>query len=480
MQQTFYFYDLETTGFSARNARIMQFAGQRTDMDLKPIGEPDNILIKLTPDVLPDPDAIMVTGITPQKTLTDGITEAEFLCYFYDKIAQPNTIFVGYNTVRFDDEFIRFTNYRNFYDAYEWQWQDGRSKWDMLDVVRMTRALRPDGIKWPFGSDGKPVNKLEPIAAINKLNHEKAHDALSDVYATIAIAKLIKTKQPKLFDYLLNMRDKRKVEDLVGTGEPFVYTSGKYNSDFAKTTIAVSVAQHPSQKGTVLVYDLRIDPEPFAKMPAKELAVLLQKFRFEENELRLPVKRLQSNRCPAVAPMTVLTVDDKDRLQIDDAVIKANFEKLRSLSDFGDRLQEAIRLNEKARQSSLVVDVQDVDTQLYDGFFGDSDKTKMRVVRAANENELADLNLDFADKRLELLLLLYKARQFPKSLTADEQTAWQSYRTQKLLSGDADSQIAKYFNRINELSVRTDLNQDQLYALEELKLYGESIMPYDS
>jgi len=480
MQSTFYFYDLETTSFSARSGRIMQFAGQRTDMDMQPIGEPDNILIKLTPDILPDPDAIMVTGITPQATLADGITEAEFLRYFYETIAIPNTIFTGYNTVRFDDEFMRFTNYRNFYDAYEWQWQDGRSKWDILDVVRMTRALRPDGIQWPFSSDGKAVNKLEPIASINKLEHQKAHDALSDVYATIAVAKLIKEKQPKLFEYLLSMRDKRKVENLVGSGEPFVYTSGRYNGEFAKTTVAVSVAQHPSQKGTVLVYDLRQDPEPFAKLSAAKLAELLKKYRFEEGEIRLPVKLLQSNRCPAVAPVAVLTKDDKERLQIDDATITAHFEKLRSLADFGDRLQEAVRINEKARQSSLMVDIQNVDAQLYDGFFGDGDKTKMRVVRAADENSLADLHMDFTDKRLDELLLLYKARQFPKSLTASEQAVWQEYRMQKLMGGDNESALAKYFHRINELSTRPDLTQDQLFALEELKLYGESIMPYEA
>ena len=108
MAASFFFYDLETSGFNPRSARIMQFAGQRTDMDLKPIGEPVNCLIKLTPDVLPGPDAILVTGITPQKTLADGMTEAEFLRIFYEDVVKPDTIFTGFNNVRFDDEFMRF------------------------------------------------------------------------------------------------------------------------------------------------------------------------------------------------------------------------------------------------------------------------------------------------------------------------------------------------------------------------------------
>lgn len=480
MAQSFYFYDLETTGFNARAARIMQFAGQRTDMDLKPIGEPDNILIALTPDILPDPEAILVTGITPQQTHLDGISEADFLKYFHATIAVPNTIFVGYNTVRFDDEFIRYTNYRNFYDAYEWQWQDGRSCWDILDVVRMTRALRPEGIKWPFGSDGKAANKLELIASINNLLHEKAHDALSDVYATIAVADLIKKQQPKLFEYLLKMRDKKEVEKLVTVAEPFVYTSGRFASEFEKTTTVITLTQHPTQKGSVYVYDLRYDPTPFKNVNPKELAAMLKKYKFEEGELRLPVKQLQFNKCPAVAPLAVLTPENKERLHIDIGTIEKHLKSLLAMDDFGDKLQEAVRINEKAYQTKLVVNVHDVDAQLYDGFFNDSDKTKMRVVRAADENALADLHLDFADNRLETLLLLYKARQFPKSLTPEEQDAWQVYRTDKLLKGDNDSPLAKYFARINELSTRPELTQNQIYLLEELKLYGESIVPYEA
>src|SRR5258708_419153 len=142
MATTFFFYDLETSGFNPREARIMQFAGQRTTLDLEPIGPPVNIFIRLTPDILPDPDAILLTGITPQITVAKGQSEAVFLADFQATIATAGTIFVGYNNIRFDDEFMRFLQYRNMYDPYQWQWQDGRSRWDILDLVRMTRALR--------------------------------------------------------------------------------------------------------------------------------------------------------------------------------------------------------------------------------------------------------------------------------------------------------------------------------------------------
>src|SRR3989338_3951382 len=259
----FYFYDVETSGFNRRADRIMQFGGQRTDMNLKPIGQSDNILIKLTNDVLPEPDAVLVHGITPQKTKAEGVSETKFAKYLTAQVFSNDTIAVGFNNIRFDDEFIRHLLWRNFYDAYEWQWKNNCSRWDLLDLVRLTRALRPDGIKWPFAPDGKATVALGLLAAINKLRHGPAHNALGDVKASIAIARLVQNKQPKLFDYLLNLRDKTKVEVLVNKRDPLVYTSGRYSSEYQKTTVAVAIAPHPQGRG-MLMYDLRIDPSELA------------------------------------------------------------------------------------------------------------------------------------------------------------------------------------------------------------------------
>jgi exodeoxyribonuclease I len=479
MVNSFYFYDVETSGFNPRQARVMQFAGQRTDMNLKPVGDPDIFYIKITPDILPDPDAVLVTGITPQKTLTDGITEAEFLKYFHSKISLPGTISLGFNSVRFDDEFIRFLNYRNFYDPYEWQWQDDRSRWDLLDVLRMARALRPDGIVWPYDSEGKAVNKLSFLAEVNKLKHEHAHDAASDVVATIAVTKLLKDKQPKLFDYLLKMRDKKQVEQLVTKNEPFLYSSGRYAGEYEKTTVAVMVCAHPSQKGSVFVYDLRNDPSEYGKLSSAQIAEQLV-FKRGEDKPKPPFKQLQFNRCPAVAPMSVLDSTSAKRLSINLDQIHKNFETLLAISDLPDKLTEALKILEKQKQTELVVDINDVDAQLYDGFFSDDDKDKIEIVQKADENTLADLHPIFNDARLDKLLLLYKARQFPKSLSEDEQKAWESYRQQKLLGPDqAGSRLAKYFARIEELDT-AELTEEKRYLLEELKLYGESLVPYEA
>jgi len=476
-KQTFFFYDLETSGINPREQRIMQFAGQRTDLELKPIGAPENHLIKLTPDIVPEPDAIMLTGITPQQTLADGITEVEFLRYFTDKIATPGTIFVGYNTVRFDDEFMRFLHYRNFYDPYEWQWRDDRSRWDMLDVVRMTRALRPEGISWPFAPDGKPSNRLELLTSVNNLDHEMAHDALSDVYATIAVARLLRNKQQKLFDYLLTMRDKRAVAKLVETGEAFVYTSGQYASEFEKATVAVMLAKH--QQGA-FVYDLRHDPDEYQDMTAAQLA---ERWRWkrERTEPRLPVKLMQYNRCPAVAPLGVLDEASRERLQLSIDTIAKHAKLLKqALADgFGDRVLEAADMLQQQRQTSFLSEEKHVDGQLYDGFFDDHDRTLERALRVAEPNDIGDVAGEFRDPRLRALAPLYKARNFAEAMTDEERTAWEEYRTRALMDGGEKSRLGRYFARLGQLAGSDGLTAEKQFLLEELQLYGQSILPAD-
>lgn len=476
MAASFFFYDLETSGFGAREARIMQFAGQRTDIELNPVGEPVNLLIKITDDILPDVDAAFITGITPQMTLADGLTEAEFLREFTQNVATPGTIFIGFNTIRFDDEFMRCLHYRNFYDPYEWQWQDSRGKWDMLDVVRMTRALRPQGIEWPFDINGKPTNRLELLTALNKLSHEHAHDALSDVNATIEVARLIRNKQSKLFDYLFSMRDKNKLATVVESGEPFVYTSGQYPGEFDKTTVVARVCPHPKHNGSSFVYDLRHDPTQYKDMSAEQLA---EKWRWKKDsdEPRLPVKKLQYNHCPAVAPLSVLDDASQQRLKIDMAAIKKNLAALRGMTDLADRLCEASEMLEKKQQTTLVATDKDVDNCIYDGFFGQADKNAMSVVRAAKPEELGNLGLNFEDSRLEALLPLYKARNYPKSLTTEERQEWEKFRARKLFDGGQNSKLVKYVARLEEVAKQPGLTGHQQYILEELKLYAESIMP---
>ena len=468
MAQTFFFYDLETSGLSARDDRVMQFAGTRTDMELNPIGEPYNLLVALNDDTLPSPDALMVTGISPQKTLDEGYTEAQFAKTLAEEIFTPDTIAVGFNSVRFDDEFVRHLLWRNFYDPYEWCWKDGRSRWDLLDVVRMTRALRPEGIEWPVDAEGKPTNRLELITKANGITHEAAHDALSDVEALIDVTRLIKTKQPQLYDYLLKVRGKKEVQALVNLDDkkPFVYASGRYENEWNKITVAFPLA--PAPNSNVLVYDLRYDPTPFIALSEKELADKVfasWEDRQKDDFVKLPVKQLQYNRCPAVAPLGVLAAGDGwAKVGLDEATIAKHSKLLLAHPEFAERLRSVFERKREYPAST------DPEAQLYDGFLNDRDRLRVETVRNASERELADFHPEFVDERLTPLLLHYKARNFPGVLSESEIAQWEEWRAARL-----QRQLPGFMKSLQRLSATAD--DAKQFILQELQLWAESILP---
>ena len=468
MAQTFFFYDLETSGLNPRQDRIMQFAGQRTDMNLEPIGEPYNLLVTLNDDTLPSPDALMVTGITPQKTVEEGYTEAQFARMLSEEIFTPETVAVGFNNIRFDDEFIRHLLWRNFHDPYEWSWKDGRSRWDLLDVVRLTRALRPEGINWPVDDKGEPSNRLELITSANGIAHENAHDALADVTALIAVTKLIKQKQPQLYDYLLKMRDKKVVQQLVNVDDkkPFVYASGRYDKEFAKTTVAFPLTT--SRNGGVVVYDLRYDPTLFVGLSAEELVKKIfasWEERQAEDFVKLPVKELQYNRCPAVAPLGVLEQGGGwQKISLDLKTVQKHQNILLNHPDFAEKLRTIFE-NKPAFKK-----LPDPEAQLYDGFLNDRDRIRVEAVRNADERELADFHPEFQDERLAPLLLHYKARNFPRSLSEDDLAQWEAWRAQHL-----QAQLPQFMASLQRLApTATD---EQQFILQELQLWAESTLP---
>ena len=463
---TFFFYDLETSGLSGSDDRIMQFAGQRTDFDLNPFGDPYNILVRLSDDTLPSPGAILTTHITPQKTLAEGITEPELCKILSSEVFTPDTCILGFNSVRFDDKFIQHLFWRNFYDPYEWQWKDGRSRWDMLDVVRMTRALRPEGINWPVAEDGKPTNRLELLTKENGISHESAHDALSDVNALIDVTRLIRDKQPKLWNFLFKLRDKREVKALISLEkpEPFVYSSGRFGSTHNFTTVCVPVA--PGKNGNILIFDLRYNFDELIEEAKKTAPDFLVNDNVKLSDLFFPkFKELAFNRCPAVAPLSVLDNSDGwNKIELSREQVERNLTSLRAHKDLIKRLATE-NVHDKYDRPPF-----DAETAVYDGFLDDRDRTRTGVIKDMDENALADFHPNFADERLPELLLHYKAKNFPTSLTEAETQKWEEYRKKRI------ERQSKQF--IAEMKKFQSEGADS-YILEELYLWFQSLQDSD-
>lgn len=478
--QTIFWHDYETFGADPQRDRPCQFAGIRTDSDLNIIGEPVTLYCKPSDDMLPVPEACFITGITPQVANEYGVSEVDFIKAIHEQMAQPGTCVAGYNSIRFDDEVTRNTLYRNFFDPYAREWQNGNSRWDVIDMVRLAYALRPEGINWPLKEDGSPSFRLEELTEANGIKHEAAHDAMSDVYATIAIAKLIKEKQPKLYDYVYTHRIKQQVAPLldVNTMKPVFHVSSRFPATMGCCSLVAPVVPHPTNSNGVIVYDLRFDPSELQNLSVQEIRdrIFTQASELPEGVTRIPLKTIHINKCPIIAPATMLkSLDTKglERLQLNGDALRENLKILRSISGLKEKLTEVFSQSEFEKSS-------DPDLMIYSGgFFSSNDKATMERVRQASVIELAEDEFNFDDPRLPEMLFRYKARNFRETLTSDEQEQWERYRYQRLTDSKLGSiSFQEYFDKLATLAQDASTSSEQLSIIEDLKYYGESIIPY--
>ncbi|BBB25537.1 exodeoxyribonuclease I [Amphritea japonica] len=478
-QKTFFWHDYETSGADPKRDRPLQFAGIRTDHAFNIIDEPVMFYCKPAEDLLPHPEACLITGITPQKAIQEGYCEAEFMALVHQQLSRPGTCGVGYNSIRFDDEITRYSLYRNFFDPYGREYQNGCSRWDIIDMLRLTRALRPEGIEWPCYEDGRPSMRLEDLTRVNGIDHGNAHDALADVYATIAMARLVKERQPKLYEYALNNSDKRSIQEKLDplSMKPVLHISSMYPSEWGNAAVVAPVANHPTNRNSVIVFDLRVDPSPLIELPADEIRRRLYSRREDmaEGEERIPLKQIHINKSPVVAPAGMLTAVEAERLNISGDLCRTHLKMLRGCSDLKQKIAQVFG------ESDFAEDF-DPDHMLYSGgFFGDADKKSMDIIRNTDPQQLGGLDLAFQDSRLEEMFLRYRARNYPFSLNDDERSRWEEFRRLRLLGPDSGGHLTmtELFAKLNELYQQPELGNAQKEILEELALYAEAIYPMD-
>lgn len=470
MTSSIFWYDYETTGINPRNDRPLQMAGIRTDADLNEIGSAVNIHCRLSDDILPHPAACMITGITPTTLAEKGLSEADFMTRVHGQLAAPGTCGAGYNTLRFDDEMTRYSLYRNFFDPYAREWQGGNSRWDLIDVVRAAYALRPEGIVWPE-EDGRVTLKLERLTAANRIDHGQAHDALSDVRATIALARLIREKQPRLYDYLFELRSKHKVQQQIRLMEPLVHISGRFSAARHYLGVVLPLAWHPQNKNALIVCDLHQDHLPLLEQDAEVLRQRLYTRHGElaEGELPVPLKLLHINRCPVIAPLKVLRPEDQQRLNLDMSVFS---ERVRHLNEGLDLWQE--KLNAIYAREDFVAS-EDPEQQLYDGFIGDRDRRLCEQVRTAEPEQLANQSWPFDDARLPELLFRYRARNFTETMSTQEQERWLGFCRARLTNPElgAPNTLESFARSLVELSLSA--TSVQLRVMREWEDYIQGL-----
>lgn len=471
--QTFYWHDYETWGAKPAADRPSQFAGLRTDLDFNIIGDPLVIYCQPPADLLPQPEACLITGITPQHAQAEGLPEYKFIAAIHRELSQPETCALGFNSIRFDDEVTRFALYRNFYDAYEREWKNGSSRWDIIDMVRACRTLRPEGIQWPDNDEGLPSFKLTDLTSANGIVHEHAHDALSDVYATIAMAKLVKQKQPKLFEYLFKLRAKREVSALLNLGEkkPVLHISGMFGAVRNNGAVVMPLAVHPTNPNGVICYDLSVDPTPLLELSAEQIRARVFTAADKLDGERIPLKTIHINKSPVVATVKMVDAAIAQRIHVDLAVCERHHRQLLAARDLSTKLHDVFAAPEREP-------IVDPEQMLYSGgFFNDADRKRMGKVRSASGAVLAAQVIEFDDPRLTEILFRYRARNFPQTLSAEESARWKSFCRARLTDPafGASIVLAEYRQQIVTLREQRSADTAALEVLAALENYGAAL-----
>jgi exodeoxyribonuclease I len=471
---TILWYDLETFGLHKAWDRIAQFAAVRTNNRFDPVEEPVVAFCRVGMDYLPNPESCLVTGLTPRLVNERGVYEREFARVLHDAMSVPNTCVAGFNNLRFDDEFVRHLFYRNFYDPYEREYANGNTRWDILDLLRMTHDLRPDGIEWVYDEEEKPVFTLERLASANGLIHDNAHDALSDVQATIALARLIHDRKPELFRYFFRLRKKNEVRRRLNLQHPrpVVYTSSVFTRPGSCSSVVFPVGTHPELDNMIIAYDLRYDPSSWLDLTVEEIQERVFSTSGEgEPDRRVRFTGIHLNRCPAVSPLSVLSAARAQELGIDLEACRAH---ARVLSDRRD-LASLVR---RVYGGGNFPRYKDPELQLYSGsFFGDEDRATCERVRSADPASLITHPPQFYDPRGPELLRRYLARNHYDLLSDADKSRWKSYCASKLLAPELDDamEFARYRKRVESLMNRGDTPPAHKAILRDLKEYGDWI-----
>jgi len=470
---TFFWHDYETFGRVPRRDLPAQFAGVRTDEALNEIGEPVMLYCRPSPDYLPDPESCLLTGILPQHCLEHGIAERDFAARIEAELGRPGTVGVGYNSIRFDDEVTRHLLWRSLTDPYAREYKNDCGRWDLLDVVRCTWSLRPEGLEWPRHEDGRPSFKLEDLTRANGLSHEAAHDALSDVRATVAMARLIRERQPRLWDFALKLRRKDAVWQEIGQQRPFLHISGMNGVERGCLSVVWPLAMHPTNRNELIVWDLSESPEELFTLNAEAIRsrLFVRAEDLPEGTTRLPIKTIHVNKSPMViGNLKTLQPAVAERWQIDLARCQHHADLCRD----GSHVMDGLWADVFARPASSAP--ADVDQDLYGGFLNPNDRARLDRLRRLSGEELALAPLGFDDPRLEELVFRYRARNYPETLNEGDAERWEEHRRARLHEGVGGGlTLSAFFERIDALGETAD--DDAADLLGALYDYAEGIAP---
>lgn len=501
MHQHFSWYDLETSGTSNSQDQIYQFAAIKTDRDLNIIPHTEvNIMCKPRPDVVPHPMAFLTHGIDINQLKMNGMTEFELAAFVHDyMLSSSGNIISGYNNMAFDDIFLRQLMYRNMQPPYEHEYKDGNSRFDAFKYIQMIYAFRPDILEWAKNEDGGVSMKLDAMAQANGIVHENAHDALSDVHATIGITKIVKERNPRSFDFFLNLMDKDLNRSIMSRKQPLLHVSGIFGRDVRNTSMILPVAIDKGNKNKFLCIDLRQDPTDMLAMSSAEIKKYLFTKRSElpEGHPIVPAIGVQTNNLPVIMDAkSTLSSGLADRLSLDLDACYQNMEKIQGNREFMTTLQNAF-LNSKEPPK-------DAYEQLYsNGFINNNDARIRHTLTAVTGNNgnrdtfsietesthVAAMRMQDSIRHQELITRskwgnFYQELIESENFSPAELYQWSKYLVSRLTSNEGHSgltvdeyasELALVESEVCLTDAQVEMMRDVTAHVEELKAFAEAL-----
>ncbi len=459
------FYDFETCSSNVSYGQIIQAAAVLVNDKFQELDRFE-ARCKLSPGVVPEAMALLVNKTTPKMLKETNLSHYQMVRQMVNKFKQwKNSIFIGYNSINFDEEFLRRTLWKNLEYPYLTN-TNGSERGDLFSLARACHLYYPDCIKTPISDKNNPVFKLEKLAPMNNIQHDEAHSAMGDVLATIEIAKLLNKKAPNVWKAGLMTTNKDKTFQLIKDEQLFCTDFFYYGKSVP--FVLTFVCQHP-QWGYPMCFDLKADPNYYFDLSKQEL-------KKELDKKPKVIRTIKHKKHPVIMnPSYGVNFDNYKQLGIKKLEERAQL--IRKNKDFAKKI--ARLLDEDASERKDLDSQLDVypEESIYIKFALPEDSKIMPEFHNVSWREKYQITQKFKDERMQYFGKKILYEESPQSLPKEEYDIFHKEIAARILSTNEEkwNTIPRTYSEIDTLRNKFKEDKDKLNALEDINSYIEEM-----
>ncbi len=459
------FYDFETCSSNVSYGQIIQAAAVLVNDNFQELDRYEG-RCKLSPGVIPEAMALLVNKTTPKMLKETNLSHYQMIRQMMDKFNQwKNSIFIGYNSIEFDEEFLRRTLFKNLEYPYLTV-TNGNERGDLLGLARAAHLYYPDCIKTPISDRNNPLFKLEKLAPMNNIKHDEAHSAIGDVIATIEIAKLLSKKAPNVWKASLMTTNKDKCFEII-KNEALFCTNFFYGGK-AIPFILTYLCTHPWSYP--FCFDLKADPSYYFKLSKKEL-------KKEIFDVKPKVMRTIKHKKHPIIMNASYGVNFDSYKQLGLAKLKERAKLIRNNKDFANKVSAILEddINEKNELDSQL-DVY-AEESIYKKFATNEDNKIMSEFHKTNWKEKFSVIQKFKDERFQYFGKKILYEENPDSLPKEEYKAIHKEVAARALSTNKEkwNTIPRTYSEIDTLRNKFKDDKQKLKDLNEINTFIEEM-----